>query len=178
MKKIMLFTLLAVCFIITSLYTSLSQVKYKRINTYSIKSNLTKEMILDIENEIKGFKPEDIYDITDKAMQITSNNLSYDYNVSSFNPIFVWNERKVNCSGYATMFYAVNEYLINKYNFKDYKTEVHLCRVYFLGMDLKDMFSFLPGHIYNSVTNRKTKEMIIPDACIYDFFFYGYMKET
>ena len=126
------------------------------------------DYILTVNNQgkIVSVKPL-IYDLPD---------LKFTFQRASNNPNKIVLTGKGNCIGYAALFSAVANYLINKAEGQDRFQSKHLVgKLDFLGIDLNALFTspFYKNHDYNLIEDKKTGVVLLIDPSIDDYLYLG-----
>ena len=127
--------------------------------------------IIDKASENKNIN---IHTITEIADNITTKNLQFTSGKASNNPNKLINTKQANCVGYAAMFNAISNHLIEQNGLQnEIKANHKIGKLDFLGVDLHQFFDspFFRDHDFNELSNNITKEKIIIDSSVSDYLW-------
>ena len=136
---------------------------------------IDKKVIAAIEKEI-GSEQLDLQKIVNISTKITNQYLKFTFQRASNNPNKIVLTGKGNCIGYAALFSAVANYLINKAEGQDRFQSKHLVgKLDFLGIDLNALFTspFYKNHDYNLIEDKKTGVVLLIDPSLDDYLYLG-----
>ncbi len=136
---------------------------------------IDKKVIAAIEVEI-GNEQLDLQKITNISTKITNQYLKFTFQRASNNPNKIVLTGKANCVGYAALYSAVANYLINKAESQNRFQSKHLVgKLDFLGIDLNALFTspFYKNHDYNLIEDKKTGVVLLIDPSLDDYLYLG-----
>lgn len=125
-------------------------------------------------NKASKDKDLDIYTIAEIADNITTEQLQFTTGKASNNPNKLINTKKANCVGYAAMFNAIANHLIEQNGLQnEIKAKHKIGKLDFLGVDLHQFFDspFFRDHDFNELTSDSLEETIIIDSSVSDYFW-------
>ncbi len=134
---------------------------------------LTNQNLIDEINLLTEGKVLDIEHIIKLSNRLTSEKLKFTFQKSIGNPNKVLVTKNANCVGYAALFNAIGNHLLekqkltNKYEFSHLvgKLEIFDCDIHELMND-----SFFNDHDYNQIRNKVTDERLFVDPSLRDYF--------
>lgn len=112
----------------------------------------------------------DIEEIVNLSLDITSKTLQFKLDSKEKDPKKLIPTGEVNCMGYASFNAAVGNYLINKYNLKDWKAKPVKGKLYLFGYEItsKSKESYFKDHDFVIFYNKNTKDEIYIDPSVHD----------
>lgn len=116
----------------------------------------------------------DIENITEIAMELTTEILHFTTKRASNNPNELIHTKQANCIGYAALFNSIANYLIQKHQLQEELAAEHkIGQLELLGINVHPFFksSFFRDHDFNTLRNKKTGVTVFLDAGVCDYFF-------
>ncbi len=153
-------------------------VNYSKVDSRKNSELVNKDLIKEIDSLI-GNKKLDIEEIIEISNTITSKNLNFTFDKCSSNPNLVYQEKKANCIGYASLFNATGDYIIRKQKLNSKYEFNHLVgKIDFLGFDIHKIFnlSFFKDHDFNEIRNKETGEIKFVDPSVSDCLKIDYVS--
>ncbi len=129
------------------------------------------KIITAIQTEAKN-KQLDLSTIAHIARKITNSHLQFTFQKVSNNPNKVAVTGKANCIGYATLFNAIVNHLLQKEGLQNrYQTKHLVGKLDFLGVDLHQFFTdaFYQDHDYNLIEDKSTHRILLIDPSLDDY---------
>ncbi len=133
------------------------------------------KIITAIQTEAKN-KQLDLSTIAHIARKITNSHLQFTFQKVSNNPNKVAVTGKANCIGYAALFNAIANHLLQKEGIQNRYQAKHLVGKFdFFGVDLHQFFtdSFYQNHDYNRIEDKSTRHIILFDPSLDDYLNIG-----
>ncbi len=146
-------------------------INYEVVGTRQTFSITNPELVYKI-NSKSGQDSISIKNIIDIANTITIQSLSFSRQQISKDPNRLIVSKRANCIGYAAMFNAIVNYLINKYQLNNsFKAYHRIGKLDFFGIDLHQSLdhSFFRDHDFNQIIDLKTGEVISIDPSVSDY---------
>ncbi len=133
-----------------------------------------------INEETSGFQPENINDIIEKSLQITSKKLSFEQAKNDIDPNKLIRTENAHCVGYSAFFNTTCSYLLKKYHFSDDWNCKHLVgKIYCMNTDIHPYFKsgFFRDHDFNIIFNKKDPDKTYyTDPTLFDYSRIKYVK--
>jgi len=169
MKKIGMFLILI--FIIIMLRTILfnEMFSYEIIGERKIQKIYNNQSFLN--NEEKN-----VEEIINRELKKSSSMLEFSFDRCENDPNKLINLKKANCIGYSAFLAAsINEVLKFKNINREWVVKHKVGNIYFFNININSYFNsgFFQNHDFVIVENVKTKEIIVVDPSLYDYFKIG-----
>lgn len=151
---------------------------YKTIGHRTIYKATDKELTDFIDSKTTSLKPDDINDIIQLSLQLTSERLTFREAKNDNDPNKLIRTKNAHCIGYSAFFSATCNYLIDKYGLADkWTSEPLVGQIYFYKTNIHQFFnsSFFKDHDFNSITNRQTGEKYFVDPTVNDYLRIDYV---
>lgn len=124
-----------------------------------------------IDNQLSDKNFSNIHEIADFSQSITSEILSFSLESKVSDPNVLWETRKANCVGYATLTAAVMNYILNKKNDQDWKAEPRRGLLFCGGFNLNKLFhnKYFKDHDFVLIRHTESGAEIYIDSSVHDY---------
>ena len=156
----------------------LTGLRYKRISARKVIALSNTELLGELTTWAEEHPQADIESVIDYSLDVTTSQLHFTFDHCSGNPNEAYTAGKANCIGYAALFSACCEHLIQELDLSDWSTEHLVGKIYMNGEDAHQFFNspFFKDHDYNRIYNSKTGSEFFVDASLKDYMGKGYVQ--
>lgn len=174
-KRVLLFLLLflLIGFVFRGwLYRTI--VKYESLGERTVIKSNNPILINHFESLSPDPSEKNIEAIIDKALRLTSKQLSFSSQKKSADPLHLVKSGKTHCVGYAIYFSAICNYLIEKNRLSDqWKAKPQIGHLFLLGINIHNYFEspFFKDHDFVIIENRKTGVLYAVDPTVNDYLW-------
>lgn len=182
-KKIIRYTLLTLLILLCSgiifrgfFYRQLFS--YKSIGQRITYVATDKELLAFIDKETITFKPDNVKDIIEMSLKLTSARLEFIEAKNDIDPNKLIRTAHAHCIGYSAFFTTICNYLLYKYGFStQWVSKPIIGKIYFCGINIHQFTNtaFFKDHDFNSIENMQTGEKYYTDPTLNDYFYIDYV---
>lgn len=123
------------------------------------------------DHVIQSNKTKNPENIIDRALEVTSEKLSFTFNKCDKDPDKLLKSKRANCVGYAAFFSATCNKLFEQNKMNDWSATPMVAQIYLFGVNVHPFISspFFKDHDFVKIENNRTGERFFVDPSLYDY---------